>query len=276
MFCAFSIYPLFMGIGISFTDFDILRPLARRSFVGFGNYVRALTQIDDGFYASLLFTSIYSLSVCILSYLLGLGLALALNKDFRFRAVFRGLFLLPWVIPPTVYATNWRWILNDRFGIVNQFLLNIGLTKEPILFLAESSAARLTVILGGTWRGYPFMMLVILAGLQSIPDEIYEAARIDGANRFQSFVRITFPLLLNVSIMSTILQFIWTFNNFENIYLLTSGGPINSTTVLSILIYNTAFFRGRFGYAAAIAVVDLILLSAVSVLYLRLQRQREG
>ncbi|MCX5841208.1 MAG: sugar ABC transporter permease [Deltaproteobacteria bacterium] len=204
-----------------------------------------------------------------LSYIVGLFLALLLNRDIKFRGLFRAAALIPWIIPPIVATTNWSWVLNDQYGIINTILLKIGLVKEPVLFLAVPDLARITVIGVGVWKSYPFMMIVLLAGLQGIPKEQYEAAYMDGAGFFKSFFRITMPNLKNVSFICTILMFIWTFNNFENIYLLTHGGPVKKTFVLSILSYYMAFFRGTLGYASAITTITLVILLMVSIVYLR-------
>jgi len=274
MFAIFSVYPILTGVYLSVTNYDIASPVAE-VFVGFNNYVKALTDYGEGygFYDAFLWTFIFSLAVCAISYIVGFALALVLNQNFKFRGVFRGLLLLPWVIPPAVYSTNWRWILNSEFGFINKFLLNNGWIQQPILFLSTSTLAQQSVIGIGVWRSYPFMMLMILAGLQSISDELYEAASIDGANKLKSFIHITLPAMKNVSIICTCIMFVWTFNTYEHIFLLTAGGPLTSTTPLSIFIYNAAFFRGRMGYAAAIAVLTLIVLLIVSFFYLRFQRR---
>ena len=261
-------YPLISGIIMSFKNYNLLRPDEVR-FIGLGNYFNIIFK-DTEFRGVLFFSFLYTVGVVLFSYLVGLGLAMLLKRDIKFRGLFRTLVLIPWVIPPVVACTNWLWVLNDQVGIVNVVLKQLHIIKSPILFLGSETLARITVIFTGTWKSYPFMMIVILAGLQSIPKEMYEASKIDGANIFQSFIYITMPMIKSVSFICTTLMFIWTFNNFDNIYLLTKGGPLNQTFVMPILSYYTAFYRTQFGYASAIAVVMLVVLLILSLLYLRL------
>jgi len=267
-----TLFPLINGLYLGMTNTNILRNIS--DFVGIENYVKIILT-DGEFYGALSYTAIYSFFVMAFSYILGLIFALLLNRDIKLRGLFRAAALIPWIIPPIVATTNWSWVLNDQYGIINTFLKQIGFIKEPILFLAMPNLARMTVIGVGVWKSYPFMMIVLLAGLQSIPKELYEAAYIDGAGFVSSFWKITMPNLKNVSFICTILMFIWTFNNFENIYLLTQGGPVQKTFVLSILSYYMAFFRGTLGYASAITTVMLVVLLLISMGYLRVLKANE-
>lgn len=147
-----------------------------------------------------------------------------------------------------------------------------GLASEPVLFLADPAMARATCILVGTWKSYPFMTLSLLAGLQGIPEDVYESAKIDGASGLKSFWYITLPMLKNISMVVVTLMFIWGFNNFDIIYLLTQGGPLKATFTLPIYTYNTAFYRGRMGYASAISMVTLVILSGLCMIYMRVQK----
>jgi ABC-type sugar transport system permease subunit len=254
--------------------YNLLKPW-KTGFVGLGNFVELLTT-DTEFFGVLGFSFLYTFSVVIVSYCAGLFIALLLNRDIKFRAILRALVLIAWVIPPVVSATNWQWVLNDQLGIINITLIKLGLIDKPILFLASLKIVRLTVIAVGAWKALPFMMIVLLAGMQSIPKELYEAAEIDGSGPLKSFRYITLPGIRTVSLICTTLMFLWTFNNFENIYLLTRGGPGQATYVLPILSYYTAFFRSELGYASAIAVTMLIVLLGFTMLYLRLQRRPES
>lgn len=266
-----SIIPFLNGLRLSMMRYTLFQPGSEK-FVFLENIFNILTQ-DTEFFSVLGFTFIYTFLVVFISYIIGLVLAIFLNKDIKFKGIFRALVLAPWVVPSAVAATNWIWILNDQIGFVNVFLQNVGLISRPILFLSDTGIAKITVIMVSAWKSFPFMTIVLLAGLTSIPKELYEAAKIDGAGVFQRFYLITLPLLKNVSLICTLLMFIWTFNNFGNIYLLTQGGPAKSTFTLSILTYYTAFFRGRLGYSSAIAVVMLVVLLILSLLYLRFQRK---
>jgi ABC-type sugar transport system permease subunit len=265
-----SIYPLIRGITLGFMSYSIRRARAAK-FNGVDNFIRILTA-DPEFYSTLLFSFGCALAVVALSYVLGMCFALLLNRDIKFRGFFRAMILIPWIIPPVVAATSWTWLLNDQLGFVNLVLRRAGFIDKPILFLVDPVLARLTVCFTGAWKSFPFMTIVLLSGMQGIPDELYESASIDGAGFFRSFRYITIPMLKNVTMISTVLMFIWTFNNFENIYLLTKGGPANATFVLPILSYYTAFFRSQLGYASAISTLMLIVLLFLALIYMRILR----
>jgi ABC-type sugar transport system permease subunit len=265
-----SIYPLLNGILLSFQNYNIMKPNDRR-YIGFENFINLIGK-DREFYSVLGYSFIYTLSVVILSYLFGFVLAMLLKGKLKGRGIYRTILLLPWVVAPTVAAVNWAWLLNDQIGFINKVLMSFHLTQKPLLFLADQDLARITVIVTGTWRAFPFMMIVIMAGLQSIPKELYESAYVDGAGFFRSLFSITVPMIRGVSSICLILMFLWTFNNFENIYLLTLGGPNDKTYTLPILTYFTAFFRSRLSYASAIAVVMLLFLLIFSLINLRLQK----
>ncbi len=267
---AIRIYPLLTGYYLSLTNRDNLKPSYQ--FVGLENLVRVIVN-DSQVHEVIVYTFIFAIFTVVFSYILGLLLALLLNREIKFKGLFRAMFLLPWVLTPAVVSTNWLLLLNDQFGFVNVLLKNIGIIDKPILFFSDILLAKITVIFISIWRAFPFMMIVLLAGLQSIPKVLYEAAYVDGANFFQSLRYITLPMIKGVSTICTILMFIWTFNNFELIYLLTEGGPAKSTFVLSILAYFTAFFKHKIGYASAIAVVMSIVLITISIFYLRLQKE---
>ena len=208
--------------------------------------------------------------------MVGLPLALLLNRKIRFGGLFRTIFLLPWVIPAVVAVINWTWVLNDQVGIINITLKKLGLIEKPVLFLGDYSLVRFTVILVSVWKQMPFMMITLLAGLQSVPAELYEAAEMDGAGFRHTLTGITLPLIKPISFISTILTFLWTFNTFENIWLLTGGGPNGYTYTLPILSYYTAFLRQNISYASAIAVVMILVLLLISLVYFRVQFREKG
>jgi ABC-type sugar transport system permease subunit len=264
---AISIYPLIRGITLSFMSYSTRRVRNAR-FNGLENFINILTN-DPEFWAAFIFSIISAFIIVMVSYVMGMCFALLLNRNIKFRGFFRAMILIPWIIPPVVSATNWTWILNDQLGFLNLTLKQWGFIDKPILFLADPVIARITVCFTGAWKSFPFMMIVLLSGLQSIPDELYESASIDGAGFFRSFINITVPMLRSVTAISTVLMFIWTFNNFENIYLLTRGGPLNATFVLPILSYYTAFYRTQLGYASAISTMMLVVLLFLAMLYMR-------
>ena len=180
-----------------------------------------------------------------------------------------------WVVPPVVSDISWQWMLNDQSGAINQVLSKLGLIHSPVLWLADSKLAMVSLIVVGVWSRFPFMMITILAALSSIPDDVTEAAAIDGANRFQVFRHVTFPMILPVSVIATLLQAIWTFNDFGLPFVLTGGGPANSTTPLILLSYKEAFQRFNIGYGTSLAIISMVLMLALGAVYLRMQR-REG
>jgi len=264
LFLLISVYPLISGICMSFTNKSLMRS-GQTKFVFLENYIKLFQ--DKEFLGSLAFTLIYTTLVVFISYAAGLILALALNRDMRGRAIFRTIFLLPWVIPSVVAMTNWSWLLNDQFGFINLFLQKLHLIEKPILFLADYKYIRPTVILVSVWKSMPFMMISLLAGLQSVPKELYEAASMDGAGFFARLRTITLPLIWPVSFISVTLNFIWTINNFENIWLLTGGGPNGHTFTLPIYSYYTAFYRQNLAYAATIATTLILCMLLVGGVY---------
>ena len=267
-----SVYPVLYGIYMSMTNKNLLRP-GRNDFIFLENFIEL--GKDQEFLGTLGFTFVYTFSVVILSYVLGLGLALLLNRKIRFRGVFRTLFLLPWVIPSVVAVVNWKWVLNDQVGIINTVLQDWGIIESPVLFLGDYSLVRITVILISVWKQMPFMIITLLAGLQSVPEDLYEAAEMDGAGFWQTLTGITLPIIKPITFISTILTFLWTFNTFEIIWLLTGGGPTGYTFTLPILSYYTAFVRQDISYASAIAVMMIMVLLVISLIYFRLQFGKE-
>lgn len=260
--------PISQSIYYSFSDYTLSGD--ELSFVGLSNYSTLFN--DKEFHSILGFTFLYTFTAVALTYGIGLIVALILNQKIKFRNIFRALVLLPWVIPVIAAALSWKWVLDYHYGLANTLLVNLKIVDKPLLFLADKTLARVIVIVMTSWKNFPFFAVVLLAGLQGIPEELYEAASIDGANVFNRFRYITMPALKNVSLIITMLSFFWTFSNFEYIWLLTEGDPARSTFVLPILTYYIAFFRGEMGYASAIAVIILIVLLLVSFAYLRLQK----
>ena len=268
-----NIYPLLRGFYLSFTNSNALYP-DRTKFVGFENIGKVLFE-DKEFWSVIGFTFFYAISTVICVYIISLVLALFVNQPFRGKSVIRALYLLPWVVPSVVAVNSWSWILNGQFGFINTTLMQLGLIQEPILFLATPLAAQLTSVLVGTWKNFPFMMMVLIGAMQAISPDLYESAHIDGASAFQRFRYITMPMIKQVSVVSTVLMMIWNFNNFDIVYLLTKGGPGRATMNISIYTYNMAFYRQLLGYASAIAVVMMVIMFIMSYVYRRLLRDKD-
>ena len=262
-------YPLFQGIYMSFTTTRLTEPDVMR-FIGLDNFRRLL--VDRQFWQALRFTIEYTLLSTLFAYLIGLGAALMMHRDLKMKSAVRAMLLVPWVVPAVVGTTSWQWILNDQMGVVNAVLQDIGLISEPILFLARIEWAPATVIAFCVWKTFPFMAVVILASLQSINSDIIEAATIDGAGSIQKFFRITLPMIKRESLLAIILMIMWNFNRMDFIFLMTRGGPINTTQVMSIYSYYTAFFRNSLGYASAISVAMIVIMSVFLIAYFRMRK----
>jgi len=243
-------------------------------YVGFENFAWALTS--EVFYTALWNTFIWVFGSVSIEMVLGLGLALLLNKTFAFRGVARAVILAPYLVPTVVAVLTWRYMFHDIVGIINAGLISIGVIDKPLLWLNSQSLAMTSVILVGVWKFFPFAVIALLGILQAIPQEQYEAARIDGASGFQQFWRITLPYVMPVFLLTALLRTIWTFHKFEIIYLMTGGGPLDATTTLPILVYLKAFSDFEFGRAAAVAILTFGILGVLLALYFILINRAEA
>ena len=269
-----KMYPIVEGISYSFTNRRMDRPVSSIEFTGIRNFIGVIQ--DKKILDTVGFTLIYAFLIVLLSYIAGVSLSMLLNRSIKGRGLYRSLILLPWVISNTVVAANFRWILNDRYGIVNSVLIQLGIISKPVQFFANMEVAKAMVIGVGIWKTVPFMVIVILAALQSIPLEYYEAADMDGASFWGKFRYITLPGIKSVTIMATTLQFIWNFNNFESIWLLTTGGPNDSTMTLPVKIYEEAFLKNKIGYASSIAVVEMLFMMVFTFVRFRMSAKVEN
>lgn len=266
-------YPMLNGFWQSLHYFSRVQPWAYR-FTGLENYLIALRTHD--FWVALRTSVIWTIGGVGLSYVVGLIAALLLNDRFRGRGIYRSILLLPWVVPPVVAGTSWMWMYADQDGIINRTLRGLGVISKPIYWLSVPHLAMISAIIVYVWRNFPFMMITLLAALSSIPDDIYEAGRIDGASSWQLFRYITFPLIVPISVIATVLGSIWCFNDFGTIFVLTGGGPASATTTLIIQAYKEAFQRYNVGYGTSLAMIAMALMLIVGAFYLRLQaRQRD-
>ncbi len=259
------VYPLIKGISIGFTD--RLFTYDNYSFVGLKNFVEMFN--DSLFWASLSNSIKLTALTLIGTMAIGLGLALLLNSNFRFTAFFRGILFIPWVLPSMVIALTFRWIYNDFYGYVNYILVKYNLISQPVNVLADTQLAWVGILIPIIWCGYPFVMMVFLASLQSIDKNLYEAAQIDGANSWQLFKYITIPALKPTFLIVAILQIIWEFCSFDLVWLLTKGGPGDSTLTLSLYIYRKAFGFKTVGYASALAAVMFVILFVFTMIYFK-------
>jgi ABC-type sugar transport system permease subunit len=261
-----ELYPFLQGLLYSFQNGSLLAP---GTFIGLDNYVSTFT--DPEFLHSVFFSAIFALFSVAGSYLVGLGLALLLIKSFPLRGLFRVLLIIPWILSSIVTIVSWRWLIQDQHGTINVLLSLVHL--GPIFFLSSTGWAVVSVIVIKVWRSFPFMMISLIAALQTIDANIYEAARIDGAGRWAAFRYVTFPGIKNISIILWILMTIWSVNDFETPWLLTQGGPSNATESLMILAYKDTFTRNMVGTGAAVAFISLIILMILAIVMMRMRSQ---
>ncbi|HLH74787.1 MAG TPA: sugar ABC transporter permease, partial [Chloroflexota bacterium] len=240
--------------------------------VGLNNY-RAIAAIPD-FFTSTRLTLVWTLGSMLGESILGTLVALALNRRFHGRELLRALLLIPWVTPAVVTAVTWRWLYHSEFGVINAVVGPLGLFPAKENWLGDPHTALWAVMLTNVWKGFPFWMTMILAGMQAIALEQYDAARVDGANGWQLFRYITLPGLKLILTITSILSFVGNFNSFTLIYAMTQGGPVDSTKILPVYIWQDAFVFFRFGEASAIAglfalVMAILILAYARVLHLR-------
>jgi multiple sugar transport system permease protein len=261
-----SIYPILYGFYLSFTDWYLLKspdPI----WDGLDGYRRLIH--DPDLRSALVRTGYWTLGTIVLEYAIGLPLALLLNRKFRLNGIFAGLILLPWVTPSIVAAYTWRWLLDSEYGIVQAILRDLGVAGERSL-LAEPNRVLPTLIVISAWKGAPFMAIALLATLKSIPNDIYEAAAIDGASAIRRFTSITFPLIRKVSVVMSLVLGILAFYSFDIVWVLTKGGPSDRSQLVGVYLFRSFFERLEFSYAATIGVFMLLLLAVVSFVYLKL------
>jgi multiple sugar transport system permease protein len=264
LFGAITMYPLFTSMYQGLLEKSLLWP--GQEYVGLDN-IRAI--LEDDFEPLLRTTLNFTIYATLLPFVVGFAVALILNSSIRGKGLLRSLFLLPWLIPAVVVSFLWMWIFNANYGVLNGFLREAGLVSENINWLGQRDRAMAAVIVAKTWNTFPWMAVMLLAGLQTIPKELNEAAAIDGANRVQIFRRITIPQLRGIIGTVTLLSFIWNFQHFETIYVMTTGGPAKATTTFSVAVYKTAFQKFDLGEAGAIGILWMGLLSVIVALYLK-------
>lgn len=258
--------PLFNAILMSFQSYDLRHP-KDIGFIAFANYIQAFH--DELFWKSLIRTFFWVLFGVGFQFLGGFALALLMNKSFKGRGIIRSLSLIPWVTPGVLIGLMWQWMYNGNYGVLNDVLVNkLHLFSENIPFLASSSTAFPSVIVTIVWQGIPFFALMLLAGLQGISHDLYEAADLDGANRWEKLIHITIPGLRNTIYVTTLLRIIWVANSVDVIFNMTGGGPAYSTQTLSVYVYNKSVALDM-GYASAMSLILTLLLCCVSIPYLK-------
>ena len=256
------VYPLSYGVCISFFDTDLGK---NWSFAGFRNYLVIFTQ--DNFLKNIWVTFKFAFLVVAGHFVIGILLGLALNQKKRGTTVFRTILVLPWLFPDVVIALIFKWLANPMYGLFNSFLLEHGLIEKQISWLGSTQWAFAVVVLVCIWKGYPMVLVNVLAALQSVSSDILEAARVDGANVVQLLFRIILPAIKPVLATTVILDVVWWFKHYTIVELLTSGGPNSVTSIVSIGIYKEAFQYFKFGRAAAMAVVVFVICYLISKVF---------
>ncbi len=259
---ALIIYPMLYGVYLSFFNTNLV---TKWDYVGLKYYEQAVTKPE--FASTVLLTFKFMLLVVAGHFLLGFLLASFLNKEFKGRLAYRIIFMLPWLFPETVVALLFTWIMNPMYGVLNAILRGMGLISGNVSWLGTAELAFPSVVFACIWKGYPLVMTMILAGMQSISGDLYEASFIDGANRWQQFLHVTVPSLRPVLTTTLILDSVWWFKQYTLVYTMTAGGPGSATSLVSLNIFSTAFESLRFGKASAWAVIVFFICYLIAKVY---------
>jgi multiple sugar transport system permease protein len=266
----FLAYPLGLGVWLSFTDAKIGSP---GEFVGLENY--EWLSDDKTFWLSVFNTLLYTVVASIIKFAIGLYLALLLNERLPFKALIRAIVLVPFIVPTVLSAIAFWWIYDSQFSIISWSLKKIGLIQQNIDFLGDPNNARASVIFANIWRGVPFVAITLLAGLQTVSPSLYEAATLDGASAWQRFRHITYPLLTPIIAVVMTFSVLFTFTDFQLIWAMTRGGPVNATHLMATLSYQRAIIGGQLGEGAAISTAMIpFLLAAILISWFGLQRRK--
>jgi multiple sugar transport system permease protein len=266
----FMVYPIMNVFTMSLQNFNLSSPFYN-GFVGLDNFRKIFTE-DALFFSSLLVSVKWVLIEVCSQLILGMVIALLINEKFKGRGLVRAAVLAPWAVSGVLTSMMWSLMFNEHIGVINALLQKLGLTSHNIAWIANTKTVFGAVVVAELWRGIPFFAILILAGLQNIPVELYESGAVDGARWRDSFLNITLPYLKDTIILSTLLRSVWEFNSVDLIYTMTGGGPANLTTTLSMYIAGQAVSAGNYGYGSALVVVSFLLLLGFALLYLEVSR----
>jgi multiple sugar transport system permease protein len=267
-------FPILFSLGISFQNFTLETLISKQThWIGFQNYMQVLG--DPAFATALTHSLIFTLFSILFQFTFGLGLALLFGKAFPLSNVMRGLLLSGWQIPSVATGTIFLWLFNLDYGLINFLLTSSGALKEPVGWVVQSDAALPAVIIANVWLGIPFNVILLSAGIAGLPEDVYEAATVDGATGWQKTIYLTLPLLKSTILAVLMLGFIYTLRVFDLIWIMTKGGPGDATEVLPTLAYRLAFVHFNFGQSAAVAVIILLILLTAAVGYLKFTLNEE-
>lgn len=264
--CLVIFYPVLQTIWMSVHRFILFKP-RDVPFTGFENFWRALS--DEVFWISFRNSMVWIGLVVSLQFLLGLCAALLLNQSFWWRGIARSLIIVPWALPSVIIGLMWSWMYDFHLGVINDILIRFSIISAPLAWLARPDTALYSVVAALVWQGFPFFTVVVLAGLQTIPDELYEAAEIDGASRWQQLISVILPSISGIVTTALLLRTIWVANSLDVILVMTAGGPGYATYTLPLYAFLKAYSAMEFGYASALAVILTLLLLAVVFAYVR-------
>lgn len=268
-FSVFTFFAVGYAFWLSFHEWNILEPA--KPYVGLENY-RQLVE-DDRFQQATVNTAYYTAAAVPLTVGLGLLIALLLNQQLRGRAIFRTLFYLPVITPLVIASIVWKWVYQGDYGLLNYYLIKLNLIDQPLLWLSDKNLAMPAVVIMSVWKSVGFAMVVYLAGLQAIPEEYYDAAKLDGAGSLRRLKDITLPLLSTTTLFVVVIQVLGSFQVFTQIFVMTNGGPLGRTTTLVYHVYQTAFKNFDMGYAAAMAFAMFAMMFIFTLLQLRFLRR---
>lgn len=267
----FIAYPVIEIVRISFTSWHFLIPNSDK-FVGFATYIEVLE--DSLFHKILSNTLLWMIMGTTFSLGLGTAIGYFLSFDFPINRILRAVIILPWILPPVVSATIWQWMLNGKYGVINDILMRLRLIDEGIPWLSQTSTAFLAVNMILVWKNVPLVALLLSAAFQGVPDEMLEAARIDGANGWQRFWRIIFPYIQGIFASVAVIVSIWCIQQFTIIWIATQGGPVNATHILPTYIYEMFVQNYQFGKLGVLSIFNLLILITVAAVYLRLFKKQ--
>jgi multiple sugar transport system permease protein len=259
------LYPLGQAVYLSLTDSSFIKP--QLEFVGLKHYLRMLQ--DPTFWQVVRNSVVWTIAVVLSQFLVGLATALLLNEKFVGRAIVRGIVIICWVTPGVITGLLWRLMYDPQLGIINGILAALGVPDPTIPWLGMTSTAMAALVVTAIWKGAPFSTVMYLAALQNVPEELMDAAKIDGANSWQRLRYVTIPEITPIIRITILLTTVWTFNYFEIIYIMTNGGPGDSTHIFPTFIYKLAFTQVRTGLASAYGIVSVLILASFAVLYIR-------
>ncbi len=260
-------YPVYFTVYLSFFNTPPSLALEDKIYVGLDNYGRILAA--ESFHEVTWNTLVWTLWSTLFAFLLGLGAALVLDREFRGRGLLRGVLLVPYVISAVAASYVWRWMYHSDFGVIGATLVRLGVAAEPINFLDDVDRVLASLIVVNVWKEFPFAMIMLLAGLQTVPEQLLRAARVDGANALQRFLHVTLPHLKGVTLVTVLLLLVANLNSFTIPFVMTGGGPAGASDIWITAIYNLAFGRIRFGLASAYSVILFAVMMAMGYFYVR-------